>query len=70
MSRDRRKGTLVCATSEYDLDALDLDAPDIDNDLESYQVIVCLSSHRHLAKLCVQSTQLLQCRHSWEPGLM
>ena len=29
---------LTCRASSYDFDSLDLDAPEIDNDLESYQV--------------------------------
>lgn len=29
---------LTCRAGSYDFDSLDLDAPEIDNDLESYQV--------------------------------
>ena len=32
------RGTVACRTSAADFDTLDIEAPDIDNDLQSYQV--------------------------------
>lgn len=61
---------LTCGANSYDFDSLDLEAPDIDNDLESYQVGVqaALLNHRHDSYFMF--TCMTICRHSWEPNLM
>ena len=67
----RYRSTVFCEASAYDFDALDLDAPEIDNDLESYQVGV----EPHLGSPALYSYLMVYlhmciCRHRWELSLM
>ena len=69
------RGVLACKASSYDSDTLELDAPEIDNDLDSYQVGVRLglaqpSSAPDLKLLVLLYASPNACRHSWEPSLM
>ena len=64
---------MAYATSAYDVDDLELDTPEIDNDLESYQVAPEATLQQcFLTCTFERSTDLhkLCCRHKWEPASM